>query len=420
MPKLSLVNISKKYHGGVKALDNFSLEIKDHEFVVILGKSGCGKTTLLRMISGLDHPDSGEMWMDDILINDVDPIDRETAMVFQNYALYPQMTVYQNLSIPLRTKLVRKQIFDKNGNPVLSPDEEKISELKLQISELSRSKEDKKIKQVLKSQIKELKLNPTEPTYEMVHLTKEEIDKKIKYVANELGITPFLYQNANTLSGGQKQRVALGKAMVREPKILLMDEPLSNVDAKSRSQALTLIQKVHNKCHATTIYVTHDQNESVTLADKLVIMNNGRIEQEGDPYDVILEPKNLTVARFIGNPPTNIIPAVFVNNSLRIDLEDETLIIPTERLFNKKEILIGIRPEKLFYNPIKNGLKMAIKCDYCELLGHDTYCYAFIGEERIAVKLPNKVKIEPDTKFDVYFDAKSLLYFDKETGGRIY
>lgn len=416
MPKLVLSDINKKYRGGVQAIKDFSLEINDHEFVVILGKSGCGKTTLLRLISGLDHPDFGEIYFDDELINDVDPLDRQTAMVFQNYALYPQMNVYQNLSIPLKIKLVKKQVFDKNNKPLLSPNYERIEELKLQIKECK----DKQNKKDLKKEIKDIKSNPTEPTFSFVHYTKEEIDKKIKTVANELGITPFLYQSASTLSGGQKQRVALGKAMIREPKILLMDEPLSNIDAKSRSQALMLIQKVHNKCRATTIYVTHDQNECITLADKLVIMDDGVIEQVGDPLDVIHNPNSIKVATFMGNPPTNIIEVTSESKNIKIESIDGEIILPIDCKFDNASLYIGVRPEKISICPIENSIKVPVVCDYQELLGHDLYCYAFIKDQRIAIKLPKKVKLNPEEKFDIYIDKKSLLFFNKETGRRIY
>ena len=393
MSKLSLINLNKTYPHGAHALKDFSLVINDHEFVVILGKSGCGKTTLLRLISGLDNPDSGEIVMDDKVINDIDPTKRDVAMVFQSYALYPQMTAYQNLSIPLKTKLVRKQLFDKNNNPVLSPDYQKIESLKKQI----KQSKDKVEKTELKKQIKELKTNPTELTFDWLPYTPEEIDTKVKEVANQLDITPFLNQRASTLSGGQKQRVALGKAMVRAPKVLLMDEPLSNLDTKLKNQALVGIQKVHNQCKAITIYVTHDQNESMSLADKLVVMKDGCIQQVGTPLEVFKNPKNIFVATFLGTPPINIIELENMNGSL-----------------------IGVRPDNISIYPIKDGIKTPVVCDYCELLGHDLYCYSTFNEQRIIFKLPNKTKIEPEQKIDIYINPSEILYFNKDTGERIY
>ena len=416
MPKLSLINLNKTFHNGVHAVKDFSLEIQDKEFIVVLGQSGCGKSTLLRLISGLENMDLGEIRMDDEILNDVDPAKRDVAMVFQSYALYPQMTAYQNLSIPLKTKRIKQQVFNKHGNPVLAPDEDKIYEIKEQIRNLPRG--DKETKKQLKQQIKDIKANPTLPTYEWVPYTHEEIDRRIREVADLLDITPFLNQRASTLSGGQKQRVALGKAMVRCPKVFLMDEPLSNLDAKLRNQAQVEIQKLHNKSGAITIYVTHDQTEAMSLADRVVIMKDGSIQQVGTPLEVFNKPNNLFVASFLGVPPMNLIDAKYESGIVTI--ENETPIsIPTKEIHVNGDIVVGIKPDKLFYNPIKNGLKMPVVCDYCELLGHDLYGYAFIGEQRISIKLPNKIKIEPEQKFDIFFSPESLFFFNKETGERI-
>ena len=415
MSSLSFKNVNKTFHNGVHAVKDFSLDIKEHEFIVILGKSGCGKSTLLRLVSGLEMIDEGEIWMDDELINDVDPTKRDVAMVFQSYALYPQMSAYQNLAIPLKTKRIRKQVFDKNGNPILSPNYVKIEELKDKIYQLPRGKESKQLKQQYKQQIKDLKANPSEPTYEWTSYTHEEIDKKVREVADLLDITPFLDQRSSSLSGGQKQRVALGKAMVRGPKVFLMDEPLSNLDAKLRNQAQTEIQKIHNKSKAITIYVTHDQSEAMNLADRIVIMKDGSIQQVGKPNEIFNNPKNLFVASFIGTPPMNLINATYESGNLSIEGNS----FPIEQVLKYGDIVIGIRPDKLSYNPIKGGIKIPVICDYCELLGHDYYGYAFIGEQRICVKLPNKVKIEPEQQFDIYFNLESLFFFDKESGERI-
>lgn len=416
MSSLVFKNVNKTYHNGVHAVRDFSLDIKEHEFIVVLGKSGCGKSTLLRLVSGLEMIDDGEIWMGEELINDVDPTKRDVAMVFQNYALYPQMSAYQNLAIPLKTKRIRGQVFDKNGNPVLSPNYVKIDEIKNKIYQLPKGKESKELKQQYKQQIKDLKANPSEPTYEWTSYTHEEIDKKVKEVAELLDITPFLNQKASSLSGGQKQRVALGKAMVRGPKVFLMDEPLSNLDAKLRNQAQIEIQKIHNKSKAITIYVTHEQSEAMNLADRVVVMKDGSVQQVGTPNDVFNNPNNLFVASFIGTPPMNLIDATFESGNLTI--EDNTFQI--KKILKCGDVVIGIRPDKLSYNPIKDGIKIPVICDYCELLGHDYYGYAFLGNQRICVKLPNKVKIEPEQQFDIYFNLESLFFFGKESGERIY
>lgn len=418
MPTLSLINVNKTFRNGVHAVKDFSLDIKDHEFIVVLGQSGCGKSTLLRLISGLEQMDLGEIRMDDEVINDVDASQRDVAMVFQSYALYPQMTAYHNLATPLRTKRIKQQAFDGRGNPILMPDEDKIYEIKSKIKNLPHTKEGKEQKHQLKQEIKDLKKNPILPTYEWVPLKSEDIDKKVKEVADLLDITPFLNQRASSLSGGQKQRVALGKAMVRGPKVFLMDEPLSNLDAKLRNQAQIEIQKLHNKSKAITIYVTHDQTEAMSLADRVVIMKDGSIQQVGTPFEVFNNPQNLFIAGFLGTPPMNLIDATYESGNLIIQNEGLNVSIPINKSFDNKEIIIGIRPDKLFYNPVKGGIKIPVVCDYTELLGHDLYGYAFIGEQRINIKLP-KVKIEPEQKFDVYFNSESLFFFDKETGERI-
>lgn len=419
MSPLSLINLNKTFHNGVHAVRDFSLEIKDHEFVVILGQSGCGKTTVLRLIAGLENLDLGEIRLNDELLNNIDASQRDVAMVFQSYALYPQMTAYQNISIPIKTKKIYRQVFDKKGNPVLVPNKEKIMSLKEEIKKLPRGKESKAQKNLLKQEIKNLKKNPTEPLFEWTSYTAEEIDKRVMEVANILDIASFLNQRPSQLSGGQKQRVALAKAMVRDPNIYLMDEPLSNLDAKLRNQAQIEIQKVHNKSKAITIYVTHDQSEAMSLADKLVVMKDGAIQQVGTPEQVFNNPKNVFVAGFLGVPPMNLIDATYKDGKIYIENNDSQIEIDAKKELPVKDIILGVRPDKISYNPIKNSVKIPVICDYCELLGHDLIGYAFIGEQRISIKLPNKIKIEPEQQFNAYVKLDSLLVFNKETGERI-
>ena len=255
MASLKFVNLNKVYDNGVHAVYDFSLEIKDKEFVVFVGPSGCGKSTTLRMVAGLEDISSGELYIDDVLVNDIQPKKRGIAMVFQSYALYPHMNVYQNMAFALR---------------------------------LSKT-------------------------------PKAEIDEKIKKTAEILGLTDYLKRKPKELSGGQKQRVALGRAIVRNPKVFLMDEPLSNLDAKLRVQMRTEITKIHEQVGATTIYVTHDQTEAMTMADRIVIMKDGWVQQIGTPSEVYSDPNNVFVATFIGSPAMNILKGTYKDGCVYLD-----------------------------------------------------------------------------------------------------
>src|SRR5574344_559304 len=272
MASLSLRNICKKYPGGVLAVQDFNLEIKDKEFIILVGPSGCGKSTTLRMIAGLEEISGGELYIGDRLVNDVAPKDRDIAMVFQNYALYPHMTVYDNMAFALK-----------------------------------------------------LRKTP-----------KAEIDRKVKEAAAILDITQYLNRKPKALSGGQRQRVAIGRAIVREPKVLLMDEPLSNLDAKLRNQMRAEILKLRQRINTTFIYVTHDQTEAMTLGDRIVIMKDGVIQQIGTPQQVFDHPANLFVAGFIGTPRMNFYEAELVKEADKyaVVLEDAHIVLSDEKQAN--------------------------------------------------------------------------------------
>ena len=261
MATLKFENINKVYDNNVQAVFDFNLEIKDKEFIVFVGPSGCGKSTTLRMVAGLEEITAGKLYIDDELVNEKHPKDRGIAMVFQNYALYPHMTVYKNMAFGLKLR----------------------------------------------------------------HVDKEEIDKKVKYAAEILGLTDYLDRKPKALSGGQRQRVALGRAIVREPKVFLMDEPLSNLDAKLRVQMRSEITRIHRQVNATTIYVTHDQTEAMTMADRVVVMKDGFIRQIGTPKEIYNNPQDLFVATFIGSPSMNIIDAIYDNG--KIYLNDNSFIM---------------------------------------------------------------------------------------------
>ena len=291
MAQVSLRKVVKAYDDDVQAVKGIDLEINDHEFVVLVGPSGCGKSTTLRMVAGLEDITSGEIAIGGTVVNDVPPRDRDIAMVFQNYALYPHMTAFDNMAFGLTLR----------------------------------------------------------------HFPKAEISKRVENAARILDITPLLERKPKTLSGGQRQRVAMGRAIVRDPQVYLFDEPLSNLDAKLRVQMRTEIKKVHQTVKTTTIYVTHDQVEAMTLADRVVVMNHGVIEQVGQPQELYHRPKTKFVAGFIGSPAMNFVPARLENGAgtLRLHLPDAiTLPVPSDRTvryraYAGRELIFGLRPEHL-------------------------------------------------------------------------
>ena len=313
---------------GVVAVHDFDLEIADKEFIVLVGPSGCGKSTTLRMVAGLEEISEGELYIDGRLVNDVAPKDRDIAMVFQNYALYPHMTVYENIAFALKLR----------------------------------------------------------------HTPKEEIDKKVKEAAEILDITQYLKRKPKALSGGQRQRVAIGRAIVRDPKVLLMDEPLSNLDAKLRNQMRAEIIKLRERIDTTFIYVTHDQTEAMTLGDRIVIMKDGFIQQIGTPQEVFNHPTNLFVAGFIGTPQMNFFDAKLVNKGGKYAVEIGGMTVELSEEKQKKlaankvaaqDITLGVRPEHIALD--KNGI--AAKIEVSEMMGSAVHLHATMagGKEVVLV-----------------------------------
>ena len=315
---------------GVVAVEDFNLEIKDREFIVLVGPSGCGKSTTLRMVAGLESISGGELYIDGKLMNDVAPKDRDIAMVFQSYALYPHMTVYDNMAFPLK---LRK-------------------------------------------------------------LPKDEIDKKVREAAETLGITQYLDRKPKALSGGQRQRVAIGRAIVREPKVLLMDEPLSNLDAKLRNQMRAEIIKLRQKIDTTFMYVTHDQTEAMTLGDRIVVMKDGEVQQIGTPQEVFETPANLFVAGFIGVPQMNFFDADLVRSGAdyAVKLGDVTIRVPKDKAANlashdvqSQTITLGVRPEHLTLG-VTDGPRLEGTVDVSEMMGSTVHLHmTSLGQDVIAV-----------------------------------
>lgn len=365
MANLSLKNINKIYDNGFHAVKDFNMEIEDKEFIIFVGPSGCGKSTTLRMIAGLEDISSGELKIDGKVVNDVEPKDRDIAMVFQNYALYPHMTIYDNMAFSLKIKKT----------------------------------------------------------------PKDEIDKKVKEAAKILGIENLLKRKPKQLSGGQRQRVAMGRAIVRNPKVFLMDEPLSNLDAKLRVQMRIEISKLHQKLGTTMIYVTHDQTEAMTLGTRIVVMKDGVVQQIDTPQNLYDHPKNLFVAGFIGSPQINLIDVEVIkeedglyvqNDYIKLKLPKEKEQILKEKNYIGKKIVFGIRPESLYddENYIEKTDKGSIieaPVRVYELMGAEVYLYFDLGEDQITARVKPSTKAKVGEKRKFAFDMEKSYLFDKES-----
>jgi multiple sugar transport system ATP-binding protein len=359
MATVQLKDICKIFDGNVKAVDSVNIEIKDREFVVLVGPSGCGKSTTLRMVAGLEDISSGELYIDGRLVNDVPPKDRDIAMVFQNYALYPHMSVYDNMAFGLK---IRK-------------------------------------------------------------FPKEEIDQRVREAAKILDIEQLLERKPKALSGGQRQRVAVGRAIVRKPKVFLFDEPLSNLDAKLRVQMRAEISSLHNRLKATMIYVTHDQVEALTMADKIVVMKLGIIQQIGGPLELYNEPNNKFVAGFIGSPPMNFLTVDIVKEGTDLFADEGTFRIKLNAKNKKllssyagKKVTFGVRPEDVKFsdNPI-DDVTMNGVVSVVEPLGSETHIYVMVGKHQVIGKIEPHIRLTVEQKISLIPDLEKVSFFDFET-----
>jgi multiple sugar transport system ATP-binding protein len=363
---LKIENLSRKY-GNVKALDNFSLEVNSGEFMVLLGPSGCGKTTVVRCIAGLVKPTTGQIYIGDQLVNELPPKDRDVAMVFQNYALYPHMNVYENIAFPLKMRKIPKQ----------------------------------------------------------------KIKDKVKDISQLLEIENLLNRKPKELSGGQMQRVALGRALVREPKIFLMDEPLSNLDAKLRTYMRAEIRKLQKKIGITTLYITHDQIEAMSMADKIAVMNSGLVQQIGTSEQIYNEPANTFVADFVGSPSMNFLKCNKIENNyyniIALESNSANLQFPVNKLPFKlpseKNIIIGIRPRDVLFldNEDFNGIKAKGKISFTELLGDASLVEIKIGIGD-SIKVANtdpSVDLTVGKDVTVGMPYDKVHFFDPRTSNRL-
>ncbi|RIV24242.1 sn-glycerol-3-phosphate ABC transporter ATP-binding protein UgpC [Alicyclobacillaceae bacterium I2511] len=368
MARVQLVNIAKRYSGDVLAVNDFNLDVADKEFVVFVGPSGCGKTTTLRMIAGLEDITDGDLFIGDRRVNDVAPKDRDIAMVFQNYALYPHMTVYQNMAFGLK---LRK-------------------------------------------------------------MPKTDIDKRVRDAAQILDIVHLLDRKPKALSGGQRQRVALGRAIVREPKVFLMDEPLSNLDAKLRVQMRAEIRKLHQRIQTTVIYVTHDQTEAMTMGDRIVVMKDGLIQQVATPQEVYTNPTNLFVAGFIGSPAMNFLRGELVEEAavLRFRAADVDIRIPEGRYpalrqagVVGKAVVLGVRPEdlhndELFLSTYPEA-EIELSVEVVENMGPEIYVHSSVGGQNMVARVPARYDLRPGSRAKLALDMNKVHIFDGETEAAI-
>ena len=389
-------NAEKKSKAEVKpAVSDFCMEIQDKEFIVFVGPSGCGKSTTLRMIAGLEEISDGEIWIDDTLVNDVAPKDRDIAMVFQNYALYPHMTVYDNMAFGLKLRKVADVKRDKQGNPILDENGKEI---------------------------------PVMRKY-----TKREIDEKVQAAAKILAIEEYLKRKPKALSGGQRQRVALGRTIVRNPKAFLLDEPLSNLDAKLRATMRSEIIKLHDQLGATFIYVTHDQVEAMTMGTRIVVMKDGFVQQIGAPQELYDHPVNTFVAGFIGTPQMNFFDGhitpdgkiTFANNQ-QITLSKETMAnFDEKKIGNGLDIIMGIRPGDLKLLDAETDTSVSARVEVVEALGNESIIYANLdlNVEEGLEKTPTsivasaKLKKNPARKSEIILglDEEAIHIFDRAT-----
>jgi len=431
MSSVKLVNINKIYPNNVQAVFDFNLEIKDKEFIAFVGPSGCGKTTTLRMIAGLEEITSGMLFIDDRLVNDVQPKDRDIAMVFQSYALYPHMNVFNNMAFGLKMRKVPVPMLDKEGKEIYEIDKKTIvkyeKQLKLFLAQLKIAEENhpesiEEIKRNISATEEKIEYYRTTPVlkYRYVKRSKKEIEDSVFRAASVLQLEKYLDRKPDALSGGQRQRVALGRAIVRKVKVFLMDEPLSNLDAKLRVQMRTEIIKLHQRMEAITIYVTHDQTEAMTMADRIVVMKDGYIQQIGAPKEIYDHPINKFVAGFIGAPAMNFIEGTFEKDHLSfygydVTLSPEKTKILQEAMKDKedKKIIIGVRPEHILVTPNNEG---TIALQIVETLGSELLLHFNITEDtNLCAKVITNEVIKAGQKITFTFNTDFIHVFDSES-----
>lgn len=434
--------VKKKNAGEIKqrsgyflAVRDFNMEIEDGEFIVFVGPSGCGKSTTLRMIAGLEEITAGELYIGDRLVNDVEPKDRDIAMVFQNYALYPHMTARNNIAFGLKMRKIPVKKTDKEGNPVLAIDKKMIKELSRRLAEVNSDLMAEDIDEKLKESLEEkkgkieaeLKYYQETPVQVFVykHLPKSEIAEKVNWAASVLGVEDLLDSKPKAMSGGQRQRIALGRAIVREPKVMLLDEPLSNLDAKLRTSMRAEIVKLHEQLKTTFIYVTHDQIEAMTMGTRIVVMKLGVVQQIDTPINLFDYPDNKFVAGFIGTPQMNFfdvklkkeneeLVVSFVNGDIqRYHLQNMRKIDEAYLDGEEHDATLGIRGENISIG--EGGLNTTLTLK--EILGNTTQMFVSIDSADLdcVICLSERNEIKTGSNVKIKFDERKIHLFDKET-----
>lgn len=424
MANVKLTNVKKVYNNEVVAVQDFNLDIADKEFIVFVGPSGCGKSTTLRMVAGLEEITDGTVEIDGVVVNDLQPRDRDIAMVFQNYALYPHLTVFENMAFPLRLNKEKRTVF-LNDKQIEKANEE-IAQLEEKLKTAQGGAKNK-----LESKIKEI--NDTIQNGKVVKgFSSDEVFERVTNAAEILGITELLLRKPRALSGGQRQRVAIGRAMVRESKVFLMDEPLSNLDAKLRNQMRAEIILLRQKINTTFIYVTHDQTEAMTLGDRIVIMKDGFIKQVGTPTEVFDHPANLFVAEFIGAPKMNTFKTNLILEDgkyyvtpfgAKILVDGEKGEILAQKGVKSREVILGARPEHMIIKnePDDNAFECSVLVN--EMMGSEIHLHVLtVDQTKLIVRVPTvnlsteeKAKLNAGSKIYVSFEGKVMHFFDPET-----
>ena len=432
MASISLRHVYKSYPRGKNekkkekeqnispfAVRDFNLEIKDGEFVVLVGPSGCGKSTTLRMIAGLEDISGGELYIDNVLSNNVDASKRNIAMVFQNYALYPHMTSYGNMSYGLKLRKIPKPVMTRTDAKAI----------KLLRNDLKKSVTDEE-KETIKTKIADIEKQYENAPTKLMHYTKEEIDEKVQKAAEILDIKHLLDRKPSEMSGGQRQRVALGRALVRDPKVFLLDEPLSNLDAKLRASMRSEIVKLHEKVKTTFVYVTHDQVEAMTMGDRIVVMKDGVIQQVGTPSEIYDYPINQFVAGFIGTPQMNFFDVEFIagakevsitlpnNKVIEFPLNDFSSIQDQYTNGNSHSLVLGVRGEHIAIS--KKGVEAEVA--FVEILGNTTNILCKLKDSNVefSISAQERSSLTQGETIHIEFLPRNIHLFNKETGETVY